>query len=158
MSPYTHPISPGSKLKLQIIIGGDSAGGNLALGLLLHLLHPHPSIAPIELFKPLCGAFVSSPWGEFDTSAPSYTRNQAKDLLKVPTLKRWAAAFLGGAEGDEYNQPFRAPLGWWADLPSKVEAMLVTTGADELMADDVEQFSQTVAVCAVTWNLSSSRY
>ena len=33
----------------SVMLGGDSAGGNLVLGLLLHLSHPHPDIEPISL-------------------------------------------------------------------------------------------------------------
>ena len=33
----------------SVMLGGDSAGGNLCLGLLLHLSHPHPDIEPISL-------------------------------------------------------------------------------------------------------------
>lgn len=141
-----------------MIIGGDSAGGNLVLGLLSHLLHPHPSIAPIELSRPFCGVFVASPWGEFNTSADSYTRNREKHTTSGPMLKRWAASFMGDAKGDEYSQPFRASASWWAGLQSKVDAILITSGADEVMSDDIERFSHTIAVRGVIRHLSNSRH
>jgi hypothetical protein len=51
----------------QILLGGDSAGGNLALGVLAHVIKPHPDVPVIasgegrgeERFK---GVFLLSPW------------------------------------------------------------------------------------------------
>jgi hypothetical protein len=49
------------------LLGGDSAGGNLALGVLAHVIKPHPDVPLIargeaggeKRFK---GVFVLSPW------------------------------------------------------------------------------------------------
>lgn len=72
----------------QIILGGDSAGGNLVLGLMSHLLHPHPSIEPVALERPLRGAVLISPWGSFRCDTPAYHRHHYKDVLTATTLRK----------------------------------------------------------------------
>ena len=52
-----------SRSPSNVIIGGDSAGGNLALAVLLHLTHPQPDIEPLEITHPLAGIFTIAPWG-----------------------------------------------------------------------------------------------
>lgn len=49
----------------DIIIGGDSAGGNLTMQLLMHILHPHPQVAPLTLDAQLPAAFLVSPYLTF---------------------------------------------------------------------------------------------
>lgn len=118
----------------------------MCAGLLSHLLHPHPAISPITLSKPLCGAALLSPWGDFGHSSNAYTRNQYKDSWNGPVLSKCAQTFLGDAKPDEYNQPFHAPASWWSDLPSKVEDILITGGSEEVMVDDIERFAKKIEV------------
>lgn len=105
---------------LQIIIGGDSAGGNLALGLLSLLLHPHPSITttlqtPVQSLK---GVLLVSPWVNFDQSASSFTINRLKDNLTSRGLRKWSDAYMGSAQPDNFNTPLNAPADWWRNLPA----------------------------------------
>jgi len=130
----------------QIILCGDSAGGNLVLGLLSHLLHPHPSITPLKLPSPLLGAALISPWGDFSTSALSYTRNGFKDSIDASVLQKWSAYFMDGADTDNYNQPFRAPDSWWIDLNGAVRDVLITAGTDEVLVDDIKAFATKIEV------------
>ena len=80
----------------NIIIVGDSAGGNLALQLASLLLHPHPSLPlpprpdlqgadasppSFESQQPFRGLLLISPGVRFSTDAPSYVRNSAWDLI-----------------------------------------------------------------------------
>lgn len=62
-------IDPG-----QIVVGGDSAGGNLTAQLLGHILHRHPNVGPVRLTKPLRAAFTVSPWVSTSTNTPSFRR------------------------------------------------------------------------------------
>jgi acetyl esterase/lipase len=82
----------------QIFIGGDSAGGNLALALLSHILHPHPNFEDelrIELPAPLAGAILTSPWVKFPTDDNSVKRNEGSDFICKEAANRWSTAFLG---------------------------------------------------------------
>ena len=136
---------------LQIILCGDSAGGNLVLGLLSHLLHPHPSIPPLKLPQPLLGAALISPWGSFKTAASSYQRNRYKDSIDGSVLRKWSAYFMDDAAADNYNQPFRAPGSWWKELNSTVKDVIITAGADEVIVDDIQAFAEKLKVCTMAW-------
>lgn len=125
---------------------GDSAGGNLVLGVLSHLLHPHPCIAPLKRREPLLGAALISPWGGFDTSASSYSRNALKDSIDASVLQKWAGYFMGRAEVDGYNQPFCAPSKWWNELNDVVQSVLITAGTNEVLVDDIKAFADRIEV------------
>ncbi|MCJ1309502.1 hypothetical protein MMC25_003162 [Agyrium rufum] len=139
-------IGPGGKKAENILIGGDSAGGNLCASLLSHLVHPHPDIAPVQLNRPLAGAALVSPWGNFAHDADAYTRNQYKDSWDAPALSKCAEVYLGDAKPDEWNQPFRAKAEWWTDISSKVRDILITGGSEEVMADDITAFAKKIEV------------
>lgn len=124
-----------------IIIGGDSAGGNLALGLLSHLLHPHPSsivtrMAPMS--KPLGGAVVISPWVELDISGrKSTTANYQLDVSSPSSLYGWGQDFMIQGR-DTYNNPVTAPEGWWQGLNRVVSDVLIWGGGGEVLIDSIK--------------------
>ncbi|CAL8580021.1 hypothetical protein XPA_005754 [Xanthoria parietina] len=128
----------------RMILCGDSAGGNLILGLLSHLQHPHPSIPALTVPEPFLGAALVSPWGEFSTSAPSFTRNEENDSINGAILRRWATYFMDGAPADNYNQPFLAPGDWWKGLNGVIQALLITAGTDEVLLDGIAEFVTTI--------------
>jgi len=143
----------------DMMIAGDSAGGNLCAALLSHTLHPHPSarVPRVDLggrkFK---AALLISPWVSFDTRHDSYTRNAQKDIFDSRSLSRWAPAFLGPAGhvratepgqiiGDSYAEPLRAPQGWWSGLPGIVDEVMIWGGQAELFIDGIRQFAENVS-------------
>ena len=128
----------------NIIVIGDSAGGNLALGLLSHLSHPHPSIAPLEMPALLKGMVLLSPWTSFDISFNSYSTNEYKDLVEISAVQAWSEAYVTSAALDVYNSPDKAPVGWWAGM--KVGDVLITGGADERMIDTIRDVGETIKV------------
>jgi len=142
-----HTLQHLGKEPSDVVIAGDSAGGNLALGVLSHLSHPHPSIAPVELSGPLRAAVLIAPWCTFEMSADSFRRNAYKDCIGPSSLGPWARAFMGGAAPDNYNQPLRAPASWWEQL--KVEEVLIIAGADEVLVDYVNQLAGKIEVSSV---------
>lgn len=126
----------------NIILGGDSAGANLTMALLGHLLHPHPQhelVPKIPLLggSRFRGVMVLSPWITFSTSADSFKRNATKDLCTTTALDRWSKSFMGDAKEDPYNQPLSAPEGWWASCSGIVQDVFIGGGKDEVMIDDI---------------------
>ncbi|CAI7642449.1 unnamed protein product [Penicillium pancosmium] len=126
----------------NVVVGGDSAGGNLAMAVLLHLSHPHPEIDPISLSTPLAGVFGLAPWVNFTTNWPSFKDNAYKDLLTERALSEWSASYNPGKEHDAWSEPDRAPVEWWAD--AKTERILLLAGSDELLLSPIESFAKKV--------------
>ncbi|EAW07502.1 putative 6-hexanolactone hydrolase [Aspergillus clavatus NRRL 1] len=126
----------------NVIIGGDSAGGNLALATLLHLLHPHPEIKPLELSAPLAGVFGFAPWVSFAADGASTEFNRYKDLIPKEALTMWASAYLGGnlKLSDAWSEPALAPVEWWAGAAEKTARVLILAGRDELLFSMIDEF------------------
>ncbi|OOG00765.1 hypothetical protein ASPCADRAFT_518 [Aspergillus carbonarius ITEM 5010] len=124
----------------NVFLGGDSAGGNLSLAVLLHLTHPHPDIEPLEISQPLAGVFGHAPWISYRTDGASVVENAFKDLVTVQGLDAWSSAYLAGkgGQGDPWSEPAKAPLEWWEGL--KTEHVLIVVGRDEVLFSSVEEF------------------
>lgn len=133
-------------ISLQILLGGDSAGGNLVAALLLHLARPHPLVPAIDLTQTLHGAMLISPWVSFDTTYSSYTRNADTDYLCTRAINRASHAFIGrGQKHDEYSQPIVADASWWKDVASRVvDRVMIWSGGGEILLDGIHHFAETV--------------
>ncbi|KAH7406604.1 hypothetical protein DE146DRAFT_398072 [Phaeosphaeria sp. MPI-PUGE-AT-0046c] len=134
----------------QVIISGDSAGGNLALALLSHLLHPHPNVPPVKVNGPLGGALTYSPWAGFSTDYPSFD-NVKLDVLSPLSLRKWSAMFLGKSHpsdpeadpgsvtGDAYTEACKNPASWWEGMHNICSDIFISYGGDEVLADPIEE-------------------
>ncbi len=77
----------------NIIVGGDSAGGNLALALTRYLIEmqTRPEIPPEEKFEPPFAMILLSPWADISTShgnsAQSTSVSNARSDFLIPTAK-----------------------------------------------------------------------
>ncbi|KAF1846953.1 alpha/beta hydrolase fold domain-containing protein [Cucurbitaria berberidis CBS 394.84] len=129
----------------DIILGGDSAGANLILGLLSHLAHPHPDIPPLSLPSKLHAALLISPWAALtNTNTPAFVTNAQRDMFDSRTLNRWSTAFLGSDSpfaGDFYNEPILAAPEWWEPVADVVEEVLIWAGDNEVLKDGIEAFA-----------------
>lgn len=124
----------------DIFLGGDSAGGNLAAGLLSHILHPHPQVpAKISLNEPLAGAVLISPWLNFRTADETITSNAKTDIVGGSVGSRWSKAFLGDSPKDNYNQPCIADASWFSGLESVVKDILIWGGGGEVCISAIRE-------------------
>lgn len=106
-----------------VILGGDSAGGGLALSLLATVLRS-------ELPPPL-GLFALSPWTDLTLSGKSSTENAARDvMLPVARARECAALYLGAQAPDD---PRASPL--FAAFPGSPPVWL-TVSETEILRDD----------------------
>jgi len=129
----------------DIFIGGDSAGGNLALGLMSHILHPHPNFQDtlrINLSSPLAGAILTSPWCKFPFEDESAFRNEGSDFVCRVGGERWSSAFMGTAQPDNYNQPYLASADWFSGLDKVVKGVFVWGGAHEVLVDSIDDIAR----------------
>lgn len=128
----------------DVIIGGDSAGANLAVGVLSHLLHPHPEIEPLTFpaGAKLCAAILLAPWASFGFHWPSGKTNAKKDIVSRYAGNMWSESFLGGKKRDGYNEPLAADEGWWAGLEGVLKECLIVGGADEILVDVIRELGK----------------
>jgi acetyl esterase/lipase len=149
----SHLISKSGRSPSSIIISGDSAGGNLALSLLSHIIHPHPDVSTIKLERPLGGALLYSPWTGFSTDFASYD-NVKFDMMSPLVLRKWSAMFLnksnpadpeadpGPISGDAYTEACKNPASWWKNMDQTVGDIFVSYGSNEVLADPIRVFEK----------------
>ncbi|KAH9053303.1 alpha/beta-hydrolase [Lactarius vividus] len=100
----------------NIVIGGDSAGANLTLQFASHLLHPLASIpAPPALSQPFAGALLISPWLAYGVDAPSYARNDGKDLVFSRSFKLMSDLVRAGVTPELQHHVEPATAAGWLD-------------------------------------------
>ncbi|KAI8721551.1 Abhydrolase-3 domain-containing protein [Fusarium sp. LHS14.1] len=149
-SALTHLLSqqvrPG-----DIVIGGDSAGGNLTAQLLSHLVEPHPTVPRVALSEPLQGAFLVSPWVTRHTNDASYMENSWIDMLSGPTVDKCTKELLGDTPTDEsYDKsailacPLDGGKSWMKGITSILDRMYVTVGSHEVFRDQAAAFAHEV--------------
>lgn len=124
----------------QILLGGDSAGGNLVGGVLSHLAHTHPDIAPVSLPREprLAGAVMIAPWVSMNTDYTGEEIDSRGDLITPAVAGPWAGAYLGTATRDFYTDLSTAPTEWYASFP--VERVLVCAGGSEVLLPIIKEF------------------
>lgn len=118
-------------------------GGNLTLGVLSHISHPHPKIPPLPLSTPFRGIVLLTPWAAF-SKTPSFDKNEYRDVVNEKLCIKWSQAFLGNAPPDPYNVPLTADAEWWRDV--RAEEILVVASADECLTDIVRAMGEKLKV------------
>ncbi|HEX4511632.1 MAG TPA: alpha/beta hydrolase fold domain-containing protein, partial [Burkholderiaceae bacterium] len=107
-----------------LVLGGDSAGGNLALALMLSLLRDGESLP--------AAAALFSPSTDLAGASASLVANTGRDpMFNGPALVHLAQAYLG-TQGRP-DDPLASPL--YGDLRA-LPPLLVHVGADEVLRDD----------------------
>ncbi|KAJ7126281.1 Alpha/Beta hydrolase protein [Mycena epipterygia] len=141
----------------NIFLAGDSAGGNLVLQLLSHILHPVPPInlvpAPssssssMMAFRGMC---LISPWVmdmADDNVRESEKINDARDVLPAKALRCWQDAYLGGVPAAQraYIQAGAGAADFdLASLDKVVKRVLITAGSHEVLCDSIRGLHQVL--------------
>jgi len=112
----------------RLVIGGDSAGGGLAVATLIALR---------DAGEPLPAAGVClSPWFDLELTGESMTsKADADPVVTFAGLKEWADNYL---RGQDARQPLASPL--YADLAG-LPPLLVQVGTAEVLLDDAARFA-----------------
>ena len=119
----------------HIVVGGDSAGGGLALSMLLALREAGARM-------PLA-AVLLSPWTDLTLSSPSYRGNRRYDPVVTRDGLREAASWYAGSR--DPAEPMLSPLFAAARLPP----LLIHAAADEVMVDDSRLMAERAAAQGV---------
>lgn len=120
----------------DIVVAGESAGGNLTLALLLNLR---------ELGEPMpAAAYLLSPWVDLSQSGPSYEVCAKRDpMVTREALQAMADMYCGGrSPSDPLISPLNADLG---GLPS----LLIQAGGDEVLLSDSTRLADRAALAGV---------
>ncbi|CAI6337847.1 unnamed protein product [Periconia digitata] len=158
-STLSYLLHPTHRRPSTIFLSGDSAGGNLALALLSHILHPHPAVPAVEVVEPLAGVVLYSPMATFSREWDSVRRNESVDMIPASRIRWWGGVLHGlydpslsgdgdGTEaffrGDAYTEPCLNSAGWWVGLDRVVGGVLVMCGADEVYLDPIVETVRSV--------------
>jgi epsilon-lactone hydrolase len=114
----------------RIILGGDSAGGGLALALLAELC---------DRGTPPAGLIAFSPWTDLMLSGPSLIAHAASDPLLPAARIREVIALIQGAL--PASDPRLSPLSARFKNPPPV---LIQVGSDEILLDDALRMAEAL--------------
>jgi epsilon-lactone hydrolase len=124
---YEHLLESGIDPK-RIVVSGDSAGGGLAVALLLRLR---------DAGRPLpAGAALICPWVEHRASGGSIVTNEAFDWGTGARGDHWSETYLAGHDPKD---PLASPV--HADL-SGLPPMLVQVGGAEILLDQATALAE----------------
>jgi len=125
---------------------GDSAGGNLIVQLISHILHPVAGVPILSVASPLGGVLLLSPWVYLFPKAEGSIVTSKKDLFSIP-----ASMHLGSfvrectpESGYLYLDQLNAPEGWFDDIAKVASQMLITAGEDESLRDTITVFAKKI--------------
>jgi epsilon-lactone hydrolase len=127
----------------HIVLAGDSAGGNLALTLLLALREAQQPLPRLAVC--LC------PWTDLESSSRSLKENEPYDWMEQRMVVRWAQWFCQGADPEN---PLVSPV--HADLRG-LPPIYIQAGDAELLIDMIRAFAdkakaQGARVSLEVWN------
>lgn len=124
----------------EIILAGDSAGGGLAIALLLKLR---------DQGQPMPAALICySPWTDLAMTGESYVRNARKDVMvTVDELRQSANLYLGAVDP---CTPYASPLyGNAFGFPPT----LIQVGSDEILMSDAVRWAEVARTTGVNVSL-----
>ncbi|KAI8631151.1 Alpha/Beta hydrolase protein [Xylariaceae sp. FL1651] len=140
VTAYNYILRLGVEPK-NIILSGDSAGGNLVLALLRYLETP----AAMKALPLPCGAMIWSPWvrvslqagAEFDSS-----KNSANDVISAPILQWGAEAYLPKPQPTAEELAYISPL----EHPFHLRVPLfIQSGTAEGFHDNIREFANNMS-------------
>jgi len=137
----------------NLYLAGDSAGGNLALQVLSHMLHPKDGIPAIRPAAPLRGVYLMSPMASFTVEAQSITEFDGIDYMPKRFLQHVGSQILAAFPTADaaFAEPAKAPSTWFAGVNDLFERMLITAGATESMRDDILRVADVLKKHSDSW-------
>jgi acetyl esterase/lipase len=123
-----------------LAIGGDSAGGGLALATLL-------AAKAAGLPMPAC-AILFSPWTDLAGTGASLQTNRQRDAMLVSDKLQEGASFY--LNGTDPKNPLASPL--YGDV-SGLPPLLIQVGDTEILLDDSTRLAAAAQAAGVTVNL-----
>ncbi|EKM76170.1 hypothetical protein AGABI1DRAFT_102467 [Agaricus bisporus var. burnettii JB137-S8] len=128
----------------DIQLAGDSAGANLILQVLAHLLHPleYENVPPLSLPSPLKGACLISPWVDLSDIHGTLSSGNSTDMLTAGIIRDWGSQVLGPVPREYlgYIEANSAKDDWWKGVDAFADRVLVTAGREECLNNEIIRF------------------
>ncbi|KAF8911756.1 Alpha/Beta hydrolase protein [Mucidula mucida] len=125
----------------NILVSGDSAGGGLALALLMYLRDNHYPVP--------AGGILMSPWVDMTMSGASWDSNAAYDVIPVfspDDHMNPIANYLGSGMEKYLMHPYASPIfGDFKDLPP----LLIQSGDSEVLQDEITMLANKAELAGV---------
>ena len=88
-----------------------------------------------------------SPWLEYNTDAPSFARNNTRDLLPRHAWHVCSDIVRQGIVPELHNhlEPGIVPPGWWKGLGGIFPRILITAGEYECIGDQIQKTGAAIA-------------
>ncbi|KAF6752359.1 alpha/beta hydrolase fold protein [Ephemerocybe angulata] len=131
----------------NIHLVGDSAGSNLILQFLSHLLHPIDGIGPVQTINgPLGGVYLMSPWLLFESQSKSFLDPTSKDVFDAAETLAWGKQYASQVPDSRkpYVEAAAAGPNWFSGLGLIVKHVLISAGSEERFLDDAVSFGDTL--------------
>jgi len=127
----------------KIILAGDSAGGNLSIGLIAKLIGSNLDI-PSK-------CILISPWTDLTDSGNnlSWELNKKYDFIRPELAKHFSEEYI---DSSKYNLKDVSPLYLSDEILSKFPSMLIEYGECEVLHDQIEQFCKKIEKLGVNIN------
>lgn len=119
----------------RLVVGGDSAGGNLAAVVAIHAREAGPKVA---------GQVLIYPATDFAMSHPSHSEPETSALLTHTVIRWFRDHYLGASDGQHWKAS-PARIDKLAGLPS---AFVLTAGADPLR-DEGNEYARRLGEAGV---------
>ena len=140
-----HLLSTGVQPQ-NLYVTGDSAGANLAIQVISHVLHPLDGVKPLRLPSRIGGIYLMSPWVKLGGTDDSMTLNDDSDMLSSLCIDDWGRQVLHGIPDSQlpYIEASRAPDSWFKSMDTVVDRVLITAGSAECLRDSIEVFANKI--------------
>ncbi|KAF9033139.1 Alpha/Beta hydrolase protein [Panaeolus papilionaceus] len=133
----------------DIQLTGDSAGGNLIVQVLVHMLHPYKNVSRLPESTKFGGAYLMSPWTVMKAreGVRSWKENDRHDIVCARRLEDTGQYVLDSVTEKSmmpYIDMTFAPGRWYDGIDTKVNKILITAGDAECLRDDILEFADRI--------------
>lgn len=127
---------------------GDSAGGNLIVQLLSHILHPFDGVPLVSLPAPIRGIYLMSPWLALSGATESQLINDKADVVGGEIFAYCGRKVLAGVPDSShvYLEASKIPDGWFEGVEGLVDRVLISAGARECLKNNISMFARKFCV------------
>jgi acetyl esterase/lipase len=127
---------------------GDSAGGNIAVQLLSHILHPLDGVPLVPLPAPIGGIYLMSPWFWLSGATGPHLVNDKTDVVGPEIFDYCGRKVLAGVPESShvYLEASKAQDEWFERVEEVVDRVLITAGARECLKEDIAIFARKIRI------------